>query len=216
MNTVLLMLVPLLICLLLFWLTCQLLLDRSWIPGFLRGIAGIAFLFMTGVSALMAWDLKSFQDTSQPQPLAMVSFTQQDEQRWSVDVTRDNFLRPDVFEVRGDLWTFEAEHLSLDAGTYSLSYARVHSVQGRFLSLEQERGANIDVLVHSLHDPLYDINSWLLLEQVDRLRYIEATTVRAPFFPFRDGAIYEVWLNNGQLDMRPMNQAAKLMTSSRK
>ncbi|CAM3643246.1 hypothetical protein [Parendozoicomonas haliclonae] len=205
MQTFLLILLPLLVTLLLVWLTGRLLLNKDWLLGWLRGTVGLLFLVLSVFAILLTWDMRTFSKGVAERPLAVVSFSEESPQMWNADVSLEGELNS--FAIEGDLWSLDVSYLNASMGQYKLNLLRPEALTGRYLTLEQNRqGLALD---YRLHQPFQKLDSWLLLEKVDPLRYVTAETLNLPFIPMADGAIFEVYLRSDALEVEAVNKPAK-------
>ncbi len=211
MSTFFLLIIPTLFCLLLVWLAARLLISRSWLLGWLRGTAGLLLLSVTVAGAVYTWGMRDFTSVRYDQPLAVISFSRDGSNMWQVEVTQaDGDV--DSLKLAGDLWFVDADYLGLKTLEFRGSMARMRSVKGRFLSLEKELGRaekNPDYARGSLIEPLWGLDSWQLLKSLDRFDRVTADIVPSSYSPMVNGGIFEVYMIDGQIDVKGVNAPAR-------
>ncbi|WP_281647203.1 hypothetical protein [Parendozoicomonas sp. Alg238-R29] len=211
MKTALFMLLPVLVTLLLLWLSLRLLLSSQWILGWLRGMAGMLMVVLTLGAGLMTYDMRTFAGTESSRPLAVISFSQSSVDKWVADIvshTGQSYSAP----ISGDLWRISAEHIAWDIETFSGELARLENLDGRYLSLEQQRSYQSQ-LTDSNEYP-FSVDSWPVVKKLGQLKKIESGVVSSDYLPMQDGAIYEVWLKQGVIEVSAVNEVARQALSS--
>lgn len=189
----------------------RLLLGRHWLLGWLRGMAGIAFIAAAAALALAAWDLHSYRQAQTEQPIATLAFSKLEPKRFSVVVgTQDGAERH--VELSGDMWQLDVRLLKWADALARLGLKpgyRLDRLSGRYLSLEDEQQLPRTVLALDDHQPAVD--AWYWLHQLDRfLPVIDARYGSATYMPMVDGALFSVGMGSSGLVARPLNDRAKL------
>ena len=205
MSIALLLIVPLLLTVLLFWLCLRFLGNLSWVVGWLRGNVGLLLLVLTLFGGLLSWDLLSFQPVNSPkQFLGTVSFRESSPRSWQVQLTGQGNITTEGTLV-GGLWSLKAQLFEMSVSKYQRDYLRVDSLNGRFLRLEQALKQENEALV--VHHPLY-IDSWSTLNWAGQLKYLETAVVHSQAVPMVDGGIFEIWFEQGSFVVNPVNGPA--------
>lgn len=218
MTTALLMLFPVLITLLLLWLTLRLLLDTQWFLGWLRGTAGMVTLLCTVGAGLFTYDMRTFSSSDPSHPLMVVSFSQgRGEGLLARAVAQSGNAVSDT--VQGDLWRMSVKSLDWHISSFSGSLVRFDHLDGRYLTLEQQLQRGVQVrdisspeqsdLAFDAHKLIQAFDSWLVLKLLDRLKGIESGVMTTNYMPLEVGAIYEVWQSEKGLEVRGVNETAK-------
>lgn len=198
-----------LLALLALFIAARILLVPNWLLAWLRGTVGLAFLALSALVAVVAFDLRSYAAIKADKPLVTLSFHASGDQLYRVSLLEGGDEREVVLE--GDLWQLDARLLrwkglaaliGLEAGY------RLDKLSGRFLAIEQQQMARHDqvVLAHSPYG--IDLWRWLRLSQRD-LFLFAPEAARVTYLPIADGAVFSVSLSPTGLLAKPMNSAAE-------
>lgn len=188
-------------------LSMKALLVRGWFAKWLRGTIGFAVLVATVFGAVLAFDLLSYDKSKEGEVLATLTFSQQAEQQFAVELVgaQGGAQR---YQLWGDQWQLDVRLIRLQ-GLFSneLPSYKLDRLSGRYLSLEQEKNSQRSVYGF-VEGAIYDTWPWMLRQQW--LSFIQAKNGSAAFMPMADGAIYEVKLYQRGLSASPVNEQAKL------
>jgi len=198
-----------LLALLAIWVAARILLNGSWLLGWLRGTFGLLALALAAVIVLLALDLATYSAVPVDKPLATIGFQADGPQRYRVNLLQGSSEQ--VVSLDGDLWQLDvrllqwkglAALIGLEAGY------RLEKLTGRYLSLEQQQQA-LSARV-ALARSRYGIDLWHWLRMSDMDLYVfDAQARRVNFLPMADGAVYTVSLAATGLLVHPLNQAAE-------
>ncbi len=190
----------------------RLLTKGTWFWGWLRGMGGVFFLLLAAACALVALDLRSYQQVLIDKPVATISFAAVEPQAFIATVALTDSGATAEYYLRGDQWQMDARIIrwkSLINRVGGKPGYKLHRISGRYLSIEDERSR--ERTVHSLRDPEefgVDLWAWAYKYQ-ENAPLIEAVYGSATFVPMADGALYEVALSHTGLVAKPLNDAAK-------
>ncbi len=185
--------------------------SRSWILGWLRGMAGLALLGVSILLVLVAMDLLSYKRLLEDTPIATISLQETGKQQYKATLMHVLEGEEQVFDLKGDQWQVDARIIRWK-GLLSLFGAkpgyRLDRIAGRYYSLEDER--RNERTVYSLEKSDYGLDFWKVAKKTDnRIPGIEATYGSATFLPMADGALYEISLSNSGLVAEPLNAMAE-------
>lgn len=184
----------------------RILFDRHWFLGWLRGTAGMLFVAIAALVALVAWDLRSYDPLPAERPLATLSFHKVAEQRYEVTLLQGNDERR--VELAGDLWQLDARVLDWKGLARLIGMApgyRLQDLSGRFLAVEQQSFGRKVSLVSDA--PVVDFWRWLRDGQHDLLTFVPKAG-RVNYLPMADQAVFAVRYGASGLTAEPMNAAA--------
>ena len=199
-----------LLSLLLLGLSGRLLVERSWLLGWLRGTAGMLGILAALCLSMLAYDLYSYKPLPETgEPLLEISFRADGTQRYLVTLTEGERVR--TIPLTGDLWQLDvrvlrwkglAALIGLEPG------CRLDQLTGRFLSAEQEAGADGNRVLLSRSPAGLDLWRWLRDNRRD-FGMFDAWGGRISFQPMADRAKYEVRLTAAGLMIEPVNDSAR-------
>lgn len=184
----------------------RILFDRHWFLGWLRGTAGLLFVALAALVALVAWDLRSYGALPDGRPLATLSFHKVSEQRFDVTLLEGDEERH--VELAGDLWQLDARVLEWKGLARLIGMApgyRLQDLSGRFLAVEQQALGHKVPLASDLMG--IDLWRWLRDGQHDLLTFVPKAG-RVNYLPLADQAVFAVRYGAGGLTAEPMNAAA--------
>lgn len=184
----------------------RILFDRHWFLGWLRGTAGMLFVAIAALVALVAWDLRSYDPLPAERPLATLSFHKVAEQRYEVTLLQGSDERR--VELAGDLWQLDARVLDWKGLARLIGMApgyRLQDLSGRFLAVEQQALGRKVLLVSDA--PVVDLWRWLRDGQHDLLTFVPKAG-RVNYLPMADQAVFAVRYGASGLTAEPMNAAA--------
>ncbi len=187
----------------------RLLIAERWFLGWLRGMLGLSLLAVALTGGLLAYDISTYQEIPQEQPLFTFSVQAQSPQRYQVTILEGEIERQ--FLLDGDLWQLDARQLKwkglADLIGLNSGY-RLQTLNGRFLAIEQQELAQFTQvdLAHSL----YGIDFWAWLSSLQKdLLIVKTNALRVNYLPLADGAVYSVSLVPTGLLAKPLNSAAQ-------
>ena len=183
-------------------------------------MTGGMILLLASTAFLLASNLHTYQRLVYEQPVAEISFRQQGEQTFRVDIhSLDSGFNSSV-ELLGDEWQLDAQVLTWQgvATLFGLdANYRLHRIAGRYKDIEQER--HLPRSVHNLvrrnvvaDKDYFDL--WQLAnEHHEWLHWVDAVYGSAVFLPMTDGAKYMVAISRTGLVARPDNEVARQAVS---
>jgi len=182
-----------------------LLLRRDWFWIWLKASCGFFLLIGAGLLGLCGVNLYSFKPVPADNVVATVSFEKKGEQTWQIVVTDPHILRPLKYELRGDLWSIGARMVLWKGVGLPAAY-RLDTVEGRFLTLEQERTVQPTRYEMAKADIGFDLwqslrHGWLPVAQADYSN--------SQFMPMAAGAIFSISSTPEGLIAAPMNEVAE-------
>ncbi|MFC6979983.1 cation/multidrug efflux pump [Microbulbifer taiwanensis] len=200
-------LISILALLMVFW--GRVLLNGSWVFGFIRGTVGLLFLGAALLIVLVAADVYSYRNLAEEHSVGTLSFRKTGEQRFDAKFSDEDGLAQQ-FELHGDQWQLDARMLKWKGplARWGIQPAyRLDRLSGRYLTLQDERTRERSV--HALDGSNYGVDVWQSLRGLDnRLSFVDAVYGSATFLPMEDGAVYEVRISHNGLLARPLNQQA--------
>jgi hypothetical protein len=184
--------------------------QNSWFVGFCRGLFGFFLIGVAAVIAVMAFDLYSYKQVLQEQPVATINFDKIEEQHYFA-VLSDKNGREQRVELRGDQWQLDARIVKWKgylAGFGLKPAYRLERLSGRYYDIEQETTEKRTA--HSVHPSLYGVDVWQIInDHPEWLPVVDAVYGSATYLPMKDGALFEISLSNTGLVARPVNQVAR-------
>lgn len=178
----------------------------SWLVGWLKGIALLAMLGASVGLAVITWELYQFQPIVDGAHVATLDFQRTGEQHHSLVVETGGETRQ--LELEGDLWELRVQVLRWRGLLHAIGLDdgyRVHSVSGRYLTLEQQTQSAS--LTHPLHPTPVWRDAWAWLDRLS-FGWVYADAVTLSFMPTADGARYLVEIGATGLSPVAMNAAA--------
>jgi len=180
---------------------------------------GMVLLLASSVF-LLASNLYTYQRLVYEQPVAEISFQQQADQLYQVDIASLDSDYSTSVELRGDEWQLDTQVLTWRgvATLFGLdANYRLHRIAGRYNDIEQERHSPRSV--HNLvranvvtEKDYFDL--WQLAnDHQDWLRWVDAVYGSAVFLPMTDGAKFKVAITRSGLVARPDNKVARQAVS---
>ena len=189
-----------------------LLLRRNWFIRWLQGSAGLVLLLVSLGCFVAGLNFYTFQSLTQEQRIAELEFRQLGEQYFQVMLTRTNGTVNEL-ELYGDLWQVDAQVIKWQGWVAALGVAPVYRlgrIQGRYLSIDQERNAPRSVHALSRESFAGDLDLWQALNRrTIWLPWLDARYGSATFLPMVDGARFELKLSASGLLGRPLNRVAR-------
>ena len=187
----------------------RILIAERWFLGWLRGMVGLSLLAVAVTGGLLAYDISTYQEIPQDQPLFTLSVQAQSPQRYQVTILEGVTERS--FLLDGDLWQLDVRQLKwkglADLIGLQPGY-RLQTLNGRFLAIEQQELAQFTQV--DLAQSLYGIDFWYGLRSLQKDLYIvDANALRVSYLPIADGAVYSVSLVPTGLLAKPLNSAAQ-------
>lgn len=180
-----------------------------WLAGWLRGNLLLAALALAAVLGLAAWDLQSFRVIDGKGTAGTLSFTQVAPQQYDAVITTS--AGEQRVRLAGDLWELEVQVLRWQ-GLASLigleDGYRLHRLLGRYLALEQQRGASSALAANLNSTPVWR-DLWLWLDRVGGASLVHADAFEVRFVPLVDGARFSLDIGPTGLTPEPLNTQAK-------
>ena len=183
---------------------------RKWFLAWLRGTLGILLLLVAADLAIVALNFYSFKNLQSEVPISTVSFERLGPQHYRATVSQPHGAEGS-YDLKGDLWQIDARLIKWTSLWTSLGFSpgyKLDRIQGRYLSLEQERGD--ERTVYALSEPEFGFDMWAFLNQNrGMIPGVDASFGSATYVPMTDGGIFSVALSNGGLVARPLNDRAQ-------
>lgn len=185
---------------------------KGWIIAWLKGSAGILLFFLSMCLVLLSLNFYSYQQLREEKSVATISFERLNQQSYRATVTEANG-REHTYDIRGDLWQLDARLLKWTGVLESMGFKpgyKLDRIQGRYLSLEQERADTRTV--YSLADPEIGFDLWNYVNgSVNHwIPWLDAKYGSATFLPMADGGIFSVTVANSGLVARAVNTRAEI------
>lgn len=188
----------------------RMLLRDSWILGFMRGMFGLALLFLAITFGLIAYDVFRYKQIMLEQVIATIDFKKIDNQHYEA-VLVDSRGTEQTFMLHGDQWQLDARVVKLKGylGTFGVRPGyRLERIGGRYYDLEQEHTARRTV--YALNESLFGVDAWKWINKYPRwVPIVDAVYGSATYLPMADGALYEISLSHTGLLARPLNASAE-------
>lgn len=182
-----------------------LLLRRNWFWIWLKASCGFMLLVGAVLLGLCGVNFYTFKPIPHDKVVATVSFEKKGEQNYQIVVTDPNILRPLKYELHGDLWSISARLVEWQSLGLPTAF-RLDSVEGRFLTLEQERATQPTRYEMAKQDIGFDF--WKSIRS-GWLPFAKANYSSSQFMPMAAGAIFSVSSTPDGLIASPMNGAAE-------
>lgn len=184
---------------------------KNWFVSWLRGTIGMFFVLIAIFFGLLAVNVFSYQQMQKEQSVATLSFEKKQHQTYDITVSQPNGGEK-RYELRGDLWQMDARMIKwkgvLSAMGFTPGY-KLDRLQGRYITLEQERSGKRTV--YALSEPDLGFDLWAAIKSnAHWLSVVDATYGTATFLPMADGAIFSVSVGASGLVARPLNDRADL------
>ena len=198
------------LAILLFLLGLKMLFRAGWIRAWLRGTSGVFVLAAAAFFALLALDIRGYQQWQKDEPLAKVSFSKTGDQQYEAVVVFVDELTPKVYALHGDQWQIDARILRPEGWLGRIGGKpgyRFERISGRYDLVSEE--AVRPRSVFALTEPSGHFDVWHWIYKAGGLPGVEATYGSATFVPMADGAFYSVELSQSGLTIRPLNEEAK-------
>jgi hypothetical protein len=190
------------------------LVNRDWVVGFLRGVAGLSAVAITALLVFSARDIFSYRAIELDKTLVTMSFRQQAPNKFQVDV-QETAGAVRTLQLEGEQWQLDTRMFKwtplFGAMGFNAGY-RLDSLRGRYLVMDMDRKTSQEPQLLSV---LNRVDVWnFFFEQVGVPSSVQALLVTPGFIPMADGAIFEVALSGSGLTARPLNDAAKKALAS--
>lgn len=182
-----------------------LLLRRNWFWIWVKSSCGFLLLVGSVLLGLCGVNFYTFKPIPSDKVIATVSFDKKGEQNYQVVITDPNILRPLKYELHGDLWSLSARLVDWHQLNLPTAY-RLDTVEGRFLTLEQERTMLPTHYELAKKDIGFDF--WNSLK-LGWLPFAKANYSSSQFMPMAAGAIFTISNTPEGLMASPMNPPAE-------
>ncbi|MBL4606971.1 MAG: hypothetical protein JKY01_03980 [Pseudomonadales bacterium] len=193
---------------LLLLISFLLLLRNKWFLLWLQGSVGIFLFLAAAVFFLFAMNLFSFHSLAKDTQLATLHFDSLGDQHYRVTILEEGAGIKEL-ELLGDMWQIDARVIKWQGWISALGIMpgyQLGRIQGRYLSIEQERSAPRSV--HSLRPEnlVSGFDLWNMLNQQKIwVPWLDARYGAATFLPMADGAEFSLSLSHTGLLARPLN-----------
>lgn len=195
--------------LLFFVLGASTLFKKDWFIGWLRGMMGMVCFSIAASFGLVALNIYGYKSVGNESIVATVGIEKTAKQQFSLAVTKVNGLM-ESYPIAGDLWQIDARILKWHGPLLALGVTpgfKLDRIQGRYLSLEDERGK--ERTVHPLSDPDIGFDAWQAIKNLPWLPWVDAQYGSATYVPLADGAVFKIYLASSGLIARPANEKAE-------
>ncbi len=192
--------------LVLAYIALRLLVRRGWVRGFVRGTLGVACLVGLVIIGLFIVDLAAYRAFTREMVIATLSFSQQGEQSYEVNLETNQDQQQRTLMLYGDEWQLDARVLTWSGPLVVLGMEpvyRLDRISGRYQTVERELNAPrtvIDLRADAL---------WSASEVSDWLPWINARFGSSVYLPMVDNGLFEVVLGAQGLVARPVNEPAR-------
>lgn len=182
---------------------------RHLLSGSLTGSLGITLLCLSALVFAIALNLHTYYRLTYEKPIARLYFEQQAATEFRTTITYLDDRHTEEYWLHGDEWQLDARILRWHPPFQLLglnSLFRLERLSGRYANIEQERSA--PRTVYALGQP-QGLDIWSIAREYERwLKWMDAYYGSATYLPMRDGAKYDVFINQYGLMARPANMAA--------
>jgi len=157
----------------------------------------------------------SYKQLLEETSVATVSFQRLNQQSYRATVAESSG-REQTFDIKGDLWQMDARFMKWSGMLAGMGFKpgyKLDRIQGRYLSLEQERAG--PRTVYSLADPEIGFDLWGYVNSNSAntgsswIPWLDAKYGSATFLPMADGGIFSVTVANSGLVARAVNKRAE-------
>jgi len=193
----------LILAILLMLIAAKLLISQGWFMAWLKGSAGFALIASAVLLITITFDLFSYSQVDAQQPVATVSISERSPQLFTVELV-DAEGKARRMEMAGDQWQLDVRVLQIGSyGSYKLD-----NISGRYLSLEQN---DSDIQTRHLLWSESVSGFWLVVDGLVRhLPFAAESVEKVAYVPMSDGAIFQVYLTDAELNVVATNAQAKL------
>ncbi|WP_028669999.1 hypothetical protein [Saccharospirillum impatiens] len=192
--------------LLLVYIALRLLVRRGWVAGFIRGTLGVACLVGLVIIGFFIFDLAAYRAFTREMVIATLSFSQQGEQIYQINLETNQDQQRRNLVLMGDEWQLDARILTWSGPLVLLGMEpvyRLDRIAGRYQSIERELNAPRTVI------DLREDALWSASEVSDWLPWINARFGSSVYLPMVDNGLFEVVLGAQGLIARPVNEPAR-------
>lgn len=198
-----------LLALLALWVAARILLNGSWLLGWLRGTSGLLVAAVAGVIVMLALDLGTYSVVPPNKLLVTITFQADGPQHYRVNLQQAESDR--TVSLDGDLWQLDvrlfqwkglAALIGLEPGY------RLEKITGRYLAMEQQQQSQSARVALANGRYGIDLWSWLRMGNSD-FHVFDPQARRVNFLPMANGAVYTVSLAATGLLVEPLNQTAE-------
>lgn len=188
-----------------------LLIRPGWFAAWLKGSVGFTLLSVSIFLGLISLNFYSYKQLMDEVSVATVSFERVGRQHYVVTVAESNG-REQAFDIKGDLWQIDARLLKWNGLLASIGFEtgyKLDRIQGRYLSLEQERSDTRTV--YTLAEPEIGFDLWnYAVVNGSWIPWFDAKYGSAAYLPMADGGIFSVSVGNTGLVARAINDRAEI------
>lgn len=181
----------------------------NWVMAWIKGSTGLALLGCAIFLLLLAANFYSYSALGE-EAVATISFSRQQSQSYVATLVESNG-RETQYNLDGDLWQIDAKIIKWKGFLAALGLTpgyKLDRIQGRYLSIEQERKQ--PRTVYGLSSPGIGFDLWeAARKNVFWLPWIDTSYGSATYVPMADGAIYAINLSASGFIARPLNPSAE-------
>jgi len=193
-----------LITLISLWLAGRVLLNLSWVLGWIRGTLGFVMLIVTAACSLLAYDLSRYHDIAGNDHFVTVSSTNEETGGWQLRVASSRGDPTDQI-IDGDLWSLTARYVKF--GDTSI-LVKPQFVRGRYYSLVEENTV-VRLPKQLPQGSRLALDSWpLIISLAERIPFLEAGLINLHFTPLVENGLYGVSYKPHSLVVKPLNEPA--------
>lgn len=194
------------IALLLLLIVARMWVGKEWFIQWVKGNLGILLIIASVMLIFSAIDAVSYRQAHSGEVIYTVTTYQLEPQVYEIELVTAASGHSERYEVKGEQWQLELQTLAWRGpGSSPADFPayRPRSLEGRYLSLEQERTARKTSF--SLSSSRW-VDLWTTFR--DANLWLDADVWRLQFMPLVNGASYTIAVGSQGLETAPLNDVA--------
>ncbi|MCY0965434.1 hypothetical protein [Parathalassolituus penaei] len=194
------------VALVLLLIVAKMWVGKEWFVQWLKGNLGIVMIVVSVLLVFSAIDAASYRQAHSGEVLYTVTTYQLEPQVYEVEMVSATNGHSARYEIQGEQWQLELQTLAWRGPGSSVSDLpayRPASLEGRYLSLEQERTSHKQQV--SLSESRW-VNLWSIFR--DANLWLDGDVWRLQFMPLVNGANYTILIGQNGLETSPLNDVA--------
>lgn len=194
------------VALLLLLVVAKMWVGKEWFIQWLKGNLGIVLIVVSVFLVFSAIDASSYRQAHSGEVLYTVTTYQLEPQVYEIEMISAANGHSARYEVRGEQWQLELQTLAWrgpGSSSADMPAYRPASLEGRYLSLEQERTSRKQPV--SLSESRW-VNLWSVFR--DANLWLDSDVWRMQFMPLVNGANYNILVGQHGLETSPLNDVA--------